>query len=226
MMICAFLSLFLSFHVSSFLLPEVTVRVDDPHPEALDPGLLGSDPLVAAEHAQGELVDSGLQHGAELPLEVGGLVRLAAAAVHPVVAVRAGVQQAVGVRRVVVVVGLDQGEEGLGDVAPLVRPRGRGRRRGVLLGAAPPLGEADAAPAAVAGGLRFVSRTLAVALPAITTSGGAGHFFFLLRLARYNAQFVIINTKEGRCEVHLLTGCFHSPHLQLINSVCVAIKKN
>lgn len=151
--------------------------MDDPHPEALDPGLLGSDPLVAAEHAQGELVDSGLQHGAKLPLEVGGLVRLPVTTVHPIVAVFTGVQQAVWVCRVVVVVGLDQGEEGLGDVAPLVRARRRCRRRGGLLGGAPPLGEADAAPAAVAGGLRFVSRTLAVTLPAISTSGRAGHFF-------------------------------------------------
>lgn len=50
--------------------PEVAVRVYDPVPGWLDALLLLLHRLLATEHAQGEFVDSGLQHGAELPLHV------------------------------------------------------------------------------------------------------------------------------------------------------------
>lgn len=50
--------------------PEVAVRVYDPVPGRLDALLLLLHRLLATEHAQGEFVDSGLQHGAELPLHV------------------------------------------------------------------------------------------------------------------------------------------------------------
>lgn len=52
-------------------IPEITVGVDDPVPGRFDPLLLFLHRLLAAEHAQGEFVHSGLQHGAELPLHVG-----------------------------------------------------------------------------------------------------------------------------------------------------------
>ena len=154
-------------------LPEVTVGVYDPHSKALDPGLLGGDTRVTAKHAQGELVDPRLQHGAELPLEVGGLVRLDLLDAH--LALHVGVQQAVGIRRVVVIVRLDQGEERPGHLAPLLWPRGRGCGRGRPLGAASPPREAEAAPAAVPGGLLFVRRALAGAFLVICAPGEA-HF--------------------------------------------------
>lgn len=104
--------------------------MDDPHSKALDPGLLSSNTLVATEHAQGELVDPGLQHRPQLHLEDGGLVRGGSCAValsfaHPV-----GVEQAVRIGRVVVIVSLDQGEERLGHIGPLLWLRGRGPRGG------------------------------------------------------------------------------------------------
>lgn len=142
----------------SFPLPEVAVGVDDPHSKALDPLLLGSDAFMAAKHSQGEFVDSGLQHGAQVPLEVAGLVLLGASGAS--FARHLAAQQAIGIRRVFVVVGLDQGEERLRQIAPLVRPGRRRRRRGRPLGAAPPPGEAEAAPASVPGRLGFVRRAL------------------------------------------------------------------
>ncbi len=132
--------------------------MNDPHSKALDPGLLSSNTLVASKHAQGELVDPGLQHGAKLPLEVGGLVHrgviLASFIVH------VGVQQAVRICCVVIIVSLDQGEERLGHISPLVCLRGGGGRGARPLGATSPPGEAEAAPAAVPGGVQFVNRAL------------------------------------------------------------------
>ena len=51
-------------------LPEVAVRVDNPITRWLYALLLLLHRLLAAKHAQGELVNSGLKHGAELPLHV------------------------------------------------------------------------------------------------------------------------------------------------------------
>ncbi len=151
--------------------------MDDPHAKALDPGLLCGNPLVTAKHAQGELVDPGLQHGSKLPLEVGGVV-LWGLLVAPF-ALHIGVQQAIWIRCVVVIVSLDQGEERLGDIGPLFCLRGRGTRGGRPLGATSPSGEAEAAPAAVPGRLRFVGRALADASLVICAPGEAGHFYTL-----------------------------------------------
>lgn len=155
-------------------LPEVTVGVDDPHSETLHPFLFCSDPLMASKHAQGELVDPWLQHRAKLLLEVGGLV-LDEVIIAPV-AHTSGVQCAIGVGDVVVVVRLDQGEQGPGHVAPLLCFRGWGAWRGGPLGAAPPSGEVEAAPAAVPGGLRLVYWAFPDDLLVIYAPGGAGHF--------------------------------------------------
>lgn len=114
--------------------------MDDPHPKALDPILLCCDPLVAAEHAQRELVDAGLQHGAELLLEVRGLILQLV--IQADFALCAHVQAAVRVCRVVVIVGLDQSEESPGNVASLLGLWRGGARRSRPLGAAPPSGEA------------------------------------------------------------------------------------
>lgn len=105
-------------HDPSFSLPEVAVGVYDPHSKALDPLLLSSNTFMAAKHTQGELVDSGLQHGSEVPLEVAGLVLLRATVAS--FARHIAVEQAIGISRVVVVVSLDQGEERLRHIAPLV----------------------------------------------------------------------------------------------------------
>lgn len=155
-------------------LPEVTVGVNDPHPKALDPFLFCSDPLVAAEHAQGELVDPWLQHGAKLLLEVGGLVLQELIIAH--LAHTGGVQGAVGVSDVVVVVRLDQGEQGPGHIALLLCLRGGGTWRGVPQGAASPSGEVEAAPAAIPGGLRLVSWTFTDDFLVIYTPGRTRHF--------------------------------------------------
>lgn len=160
-------------------LPEVTVGVDDPHSKALDPLLLSSNPFVAAKHAQGELIDAGLQQRAQLLLEVGGLVLKDL--VHATTfALAVDVQQAVGVGRVVIVVGLDQGEERPGHVGPLFCLWRRGGWRGGPLGTAPPPGEAEAAPAAVPGDLRFVGRTFPDDLLLLCGGPGrAGHVWTL-----------------------------------------------
>lgn len=130
----------------------------DPHSKAFNPLLLSSNTFVTAEHAQGELVDPGLQHGAELLLEVGGLVLRLAIAVS--FALSVGLQEAIRIRCVVVIVSLDQGEERLAHVAPLLCLRGRGGRRGCPLGRTSPFGEAKTAPAAVPGRLRFGARAV------------------------------------------------------------------
>lgn len=91
---------------------------------------------MTAKHAQGELVDPRLQHGYKLPLEVGGPV-LWRAIVSPVI-LRGGVQQAIRIGCVVVIVSLHQGEERPGHVGLLVCLRGWGRRWGRPLGTTPP----------------------------------------------------------------------------------------
>ena len=48
--------------------PEITVRVDNPEACSFNPFLLLLHRLLAPEHAEGEFVDPGLQHGGELPL--------------------------------------------------------------------------------------------------------------------------------------------------------------
>lgn len=161
-------------------LPEVTVGVNDPHSKTLNSGLLSSNTFMTAKYAQGELVDPGLQHGSKLPLEVGGLVLLDLGAIVSPCALRVGVQQAIGIGCVVVIVSLDQGEERIGHIAPLVCLRGRGSRGGRPLGATPPFREAEAAPAAVPGWLWFESRALTDASLVICTPGGAGHFLLHL----------------------------------------------
>lgn len=113
-------------------LPEVTVGVDDPHSKALDPGLFGSNTLVTAKHAQGELVHPRLQHGAKLPLEVGGLVLWGV--VVSTFTLPVDVQQAIRVSRIVIVVSLDQGEERLGHLTPLLALWGWGARGACPLG--------------------------------------------------------------------------------------------
>lgn len=153
--------------------PEIAVRVDDPHAEGLDPGLLRSDTLVAAEHAQGELVDAGLQHGSQLLLEVCGLVELDFLVV--VVFNPVEVQQPSGVGRVVVVVRLDQREERLAHVVALVRLGGGRPGAAGLLGGAAPSGEAKAAPAAVARRVGFVTGTLSEPFLVTQAPGRAAH---------------------------------------------------
>lgn len=153
-------------------LPEVAVGVYDPHSEALHPLLLSSDAFMAAKHAQGEFVDAWLQQGPKVPVEVAGLVLVVVTLLLSHIAVK----QAIGVRRVVVVVSPDQGEERLRHVAPLVCLWGRRRRRGRPLGAAPPPGEAEAAPASVPGCLGFVSRALVDASAPFGAPTRAGHF--------------------------------------------------
>lgn len=71
---------------------------------------------------------------------------------------------------------LDQGEERLGQLAPLLRLWRRRGGWGRPLGAAPPPGEAEAAPASIPGRLRFVSGALADASALLRTARQAGHF--------------------------------------------------
>lgn len=183
-------------------LPEVAVGVDDPHSKALDPLLFCSDPLVASEHAKGELVDARLQHGAELLLEVGGLV-LEEVVVAPL-AHTGGVQGAVGVGHVVVVVRLDQGEQGPGHLTPLLCFWGGGPRRGGPLGAAPPSGEVEAAPAAVPGGLRLVYWAFPHDLLVIYAPGGAGHFK-TLQTEQNRADLPVLMT-QGKVQIAVKFG--------------------
>lgn len=131
----------------------------DPHAKALNPFLLSSNTFVAAEHAQRELVDPRLQHGAKLLLEVGGLAlrHVITIAITISLGVSVGVQEAIGIRCVVVVMSLDKGEERLAHVAPLVCLWGGGWRWGCPLGPSSPSGEAETAPVAVPGRLRLVT---------------------------------------------------------------------
>lgn len=149
---------------------------------------------MTAKHAQGELVDPGLQQGSKLPLEEGGLVlRLVLVTSF---ALHVGVQQAIGICCVVVIVSLDQGEERLGDIGPLLCLRGGGTRGARPLGATSPSGEAEAAPAAVPGRLRFVGRALADASLVICTPGEAGHFHTLhFKLGK--AQRALLSLRFG-----------------------------
>lgn len=156
-------------------LPEVAVGVYDPHSKALDPLLLSSNTFMAAKHTQGEFVDSGLQHGSKVPLEVTGLVLLRA--IVSSFACHIAVEQAIGISCVVVVVSLDQGEERLGQIAPLVCLWRRRSRWGWPLGAAPPPGEAEAAPASIPGCLGFVRWALVNASALFGTARWAGHFW-------------------------------------------------
>lgn len=126
---------------------------------------------MAAKHAQGEFVDAWLQHGPKVPVEVAGLVL-----VGTLFMCHISVKQAIGVSHVVVVVSLDQGEERLRHIGPLVCLWGRRCRRRGPLGAAPPPGEAEAAPARVPGCLGFVSRALADASAPFSAPTRAGHF--------------------------------------------------
>lgn len=129
---------------------------------------------MAAKHAQGELVDPRLQHGPKLPLEIGGLVLLEVTV--PVFALRVGVQQAIGISSVVVIVSVDQGEECLRQVTAIVCLRGGCSRGTYPLGAAPPSGEAEAAPALELGRLWLMSRALTDASLLVCTPGGTRHF--------------------------------------------------
>lgn len=159
---------------ASFSLPEVAVGVYDPHSKALHPLLLSSNAFMAAEHPQGEFVDSGLQHGSQVPLEVAGLVLLRATVRS--LAGHIAVKQTIGISRVLVVVSLDQGEERLRQIAPLVCLWRWRSRWGRPLGAAPPPGEAEAAPASMPLSLGFVSRALVNASALFGTASWAGHF--------------------------------------------------
>lgn len=152
--------------------------MNDPHTKALDPGLFSSNTFMTAKHAQGELVDPRLQHGPKLPLEVGGLVLWHA--IIPPVILWGGVQQAIRIGCVVVIVSLHQGEERPGHIGLLVCLRGWGSRGGRPLGTTPPSWETEAAPAAVPGCLRFVRRALTDAPVLAYAPGGAGHFYTLL----------------------------------------------
>lgn len=162
---------------SASLLPEVTVGMNDPHAKALDPGLFSSNTFMTAKHAQGELVDPRLQHGSKLPLKVGGLV-LWHAIITPFI-LWGGVQQAIRIGCVVVIVSLHQGEERPGHIGLLVCLRGWGCRGGSPLGATSPSWETEAAPAAVPGCLWFVSRALIDAPVLAYAPGGASHFYTL-----------------------------------------------
>lgn len=167
-------------------LPEVTVRVDDPHSKGFDPGLLGSDALMTAKHAQGELVDTRLQHGAKLLLEESGL--FPEGVLHASTWLCVLVQQAIGICRVIVIMSLDQGEERLGDVAL----RGRGPGRSCPLGAASPSWEAGGSPAVVSGSLWFVNRTLTDASLAIYTPRRTGHFGYSLHFEQNGSDVLIL----------------------------------
>lgn len=152
--------------------------MDDPHANRLDPGLLCSNTLMTAKHAQGELVDPRLQHGAELLLEVvGGCVLWDVTDTYFILTV--AVQQTIRVCCVVIVVSLDQGEEGLCHIASLLCLRGGGARGTGSLGSTSPSGEAEAAPAAVPGGLSFVSGTLTGPFLVTCTPRRAAHFYTL-----------------------------------------------
>lgn len=154
-------------------LPEITVGVDDPHSKALHPFLLCCNPLVAAEHAQGELVDTRLEHGAKLLLEVCGLILQEV--LQPNFGLSIDIQGAFWVCCVVIIVGLDQGEERLGNLTSLCLWR-RGGWRCRPLGAASPSWETEAVPAAVPGDLRFVSWTFPSFSLFIYTPRRACHF--------------------------------------------------
>lgn len=157
--------------------------MDDPHAKGFDPGLLSSNTFMTAKHAQGELVDPGLQHGAKLPLEEVG-PRLWGL-ITTFFALPINLHQAIRVSRVVVIVSLDQREKCPGHITPLLCLWGGGARGACLLGTTSPSREAKIAPAAVPGGLRFVSRALAAFL-VVYTPGGAAHFYTLhFRLSKY-----------------------------------------
>lgn len=63
-------------------LPEVAVRVNYPRPDRFDSLLLALHRLLATEHAKRELVDSGLQHGAQLPVHEACLVEALVVGCH------------------------------------------------------------------------------------------------------------------------------------------------
>lgn len=148
--------------------------MNDPHTKTLDSFLLSNDPLVAAKHAQGELVDPWLQHGAKLLLEVGGLVLKKV--IDSSIAFVVGVKQTIRVCYVVIIVGLDQGEEFTAHIVPLLCLWGGGAWGGCPLGTTSPSGKAEAAPAGIPRNLTFASWAFTNAFLIINTSAGAGHF--------------------------------------------------